>query len=1326
MPRQSVRKNSRKYKQKGGGANTLVPVYFAADTNLIGGTYVWFPVGFPSISIPDFTNPARSTRQLGAPYSVYIMNDETYKQALESITNAEQALPKLIDEVGFKTAFDNWQRYYAGEKARLEAEFKPIQQGKERVDAKLAELEATPVKMPNTREAGQAQLDSILGPGFNIWGQFYKYVGAFSMGDQATIDSLDVGYNNWLRMQLGFQKNDFDSQYAYKKEEYDRTMNQYTMEYNKHWSGWQRYAIELKKTIKNWQRDIKHYLLRQIVNNLERATLDLYNQYLTKLPELEKQVQDDINPLIVQGQTAAEEYVREQAILKIPQAFANAIEKKNLFIKGLAEKESSLYVTAEMQWNTINDSFSGVSPKLDWSYFKPKPYLDVVAPLHQQESDIGQALAELMEKVPSQAYINFLRAKLETLTLNKKAALDIQDETSAEKYQLQMDETSKKMEDSIAASQAAEQQKVMLESQQQSIKKQIEDAKVAGGQETRQLEYQNRKMTQIEYFENQYAAWTDTDIDLLQKTATQTLEDMKKKTEEAFQKSQAELQLKLKNVDAKTQALLQKQKEEAAAAAATEQAKEDARLEQLKKEQAEWEAAKAEGDKLRAQQEAAYQAALEQAKKDAYYASPEYQAILTKQKQDAALLQFAQVQQQAAAQSAQLQSQSRRDVTQQFVDQLKGEVNMYTDISKKLKDLQTTIQQNAANGQIYLDAYAKVLENIKEVVQLIDKDAETLPPAQDANVRVKPLFVSLQALGGSIQSFKNGASELLSAYTSELEKYSGMDQIMKNYLEGLDGMIEASADEKLYVQNLEQIKQRIGSAEFNRVNISQSYDSYAQKTGNVAQQKSVVESASSQINEYATQIRALGESYEGNKSAFVNANITSKKVNLNSAVSAEESQIKKLRDIVSEANAKRAGASALITSIFSYSIPLSTIESEDGKRLYPELESILSNVRIKEGGIETKGQELDTQFQKATEAANQIQAISSALKGISTIDKVAFRQTLIENLNKIPPYTNIINTASEIIQKNKQDILSIADELSEQAEKAKQFRDLIQKADSDFAKQQAEAEKQVAAPTAVTTPTTTPTTTSTTTTTPKTLSNTTAVTPPPATTTPPKTLSNTTAVTPPPATTTPPKTLSNTTAVTPPPATTTPPKTLSNTTAVTPPPATMAVSQQVQTAVTNAKNATTTLQKANAKAEIQTAKQNVQQAIQTNQKLADQAEEVFQKTKTLPATLQAVPAIQQAQQTSQQVATNAKENVATLQKQNAELEEQEANLNTEEEEEEPAAEEEEEEPAAEEEENAAANENENENNQEGGRRKQTRRKKRHSKSQTKKRKGHKK
>ncbi len=39
MPRRSVRKNSRKHKQKGGGQNTLAPVYLPVDTQLIGQTY---------------------------------------------------------------------------------------------------------------------------------------------------------------------------------------------------------------------------------------------------------------------------------------------------------------------------------------------------------------------------------------------------------------------------------------------------------------------------------------------------------------------------------------------------------------------------------------------------------------------------------------------------------------------------------------------------------------------------------------------------------------------------------------------------------------------------------------------------------------------------------------------------------------------------------------------------------------------------------------------------------------------------------------------------------------------------------------------------------------------------------------------------------------------------------------------------------------------------------------------------------------------------------------------------------------------------------------
>jgi chromosome segregation ATPase len=193
--------------------------------------------------------------------------------------------------------------------------------------------------------------------------------------------------------------------------------------------------------------------------------------------------------------------------------------------------------------------------------------------------------------------------------------------------------------------------------------------------------------------------------------------------------------------------------------------------------------------------------------------------------------------------------------------------------------------------------------------------------------------------------------------------------------------------------------------------------------------------------------REIFSKYSKEKNVFLHSNIEEKQSNFNSKISSDKSLFANIQSIVQTVKTKTADLSEVINAILTNDIPLSVIKSDDGKKLYPELNSILENVKLYRSKLVRIESEVDTELNKANLASQEIEKLTTQIQSMANSDPSAKRDLLIESLNKLKEFTDILNQSSEKIEKGRDEILTYNYELDDFHDKAKQFRKLIDEAD---------------------------------------------------------------------------------------------------------------------------------------------------------------------------------------------------------------------------------------------------------------------------------------
>lgn len=896
MPRRSVRKNSRKYRQKGGQQTATSSVYIPLDMELLTNASKWFPYiklkSFSDVSgqLLDVSGQTMdiSGQQMdisgqytqssydygyspmmgGAVdkmpfYSMYVNNDNTYHEALENIEALENLLPKVIDKTFFTTEY-------------------------------------------------------------NRIGQF-----------------------------------------AYRTREYQA-------DFDKTWTEWQTYAIELNKMLKNWKRDSKHYLLRIILTNVEKALLDNFTDFSNKLPELEKEVQDKIFPILSQAQSDILQY-------KLPEVTKNAIENKYNQIQSYIEKEQTILQSAKDNWDNVNTFFDKVSPIFDWLTFAPPSFFDTLKPLFQKEVDIANAEATLMSNMPSQSVIDNLRLKLDSLKKTTNKA--------------EIDATQKKLDESLELVKSSQKQKDQLESEVLSLKQNIQEL-LENKQSTRKQGISEKISEQYNSFEQQYATWQDQDVLILQQSSKERLEELFKKIQDSF----SSIQLKVYSSE--------KEK----------QADEDARIQEIKKE---------------IEQQGVDDARIEEIKQETLKKTVSTEEI-----------------------------NNKLSLVNQGALAIQNGYNVFLSKLNELKEMVKDLPNYLNEATEFTTNFQTILKNAEEIKNNLSLNSETFTIAIDDKAQVESFMISLKTNSENMYIYLESVRPLNEDIKNAILKYDTLNMTLQKYVNDIPNNIlkaqdTSKVDEVLNELNRQDVEIQTAEGEIKNVMIEKGIKLEALK---YVQEKAKISNNS--VQEAYNKIKNIFSKYTEEKNTFVDTKKETHKNTLENAHTAEETLFQNLNTLYSGLATKVVELETIVTTISSYDIPLTVINSDDGKELYQELAPLIQEAKNKRAEIVTHKQDAENEFAKAKNAAEKIKALISAGQLLVGTEKV---DELNDNTEQIKSEQDILNTASEIIQEKKQKIEELQSSLEDIRDKAKQFRDFIDRAEED-------AKKEVSTPVVSTPP----------------------------------------------------------------------------------------------------------------------------------------------------------------------------------------------------------------------------------------------------------------
>lgn len=876
MTKRSVRKfnKNKRHTQKGqigGSQATLLPVYLPVDKELLESN-VWFPLGFPSVSLTDFDDVEKSERTLGAPYSVFVKDEESYKKAIETIKTTEQTITKLQDRPYF------------------DMEFKKM----------LAE------------------------------GTAVKY------------DAEQV------------------------------------------WLSWQTYGIELKKMIKNWQRDMKHYLLREVLNSLEQSLQENFNAYMKQLPQLETKVLQDIQPLLTKAQEAQEPYVKEQAKIALPKATADAIEKKVIALQQYFKDEKEYFGKAAEEWQTINASFNHITPLLEWTRFSPETFFSELKDLHAKEVEIATVEANLQTEIPSQSYLENLRNKIKSLETTN-------DTNDKEEY----NKVKQELEGAEAKAKALQEQRTQIESQVPILKQKMDMVRNEM-KTTRQQKMQQKMQESLQYFEDQYSSWKNDNIGLLEKTSGDLLLSLQKRAIQKFSQTKSVLEPDT------LPPLLAKQQQEIKKAEQAEDAQADAKIALLQKE---------EQDLV---------------KKD-------IQEFREKQTED------------LAAKSEEDKKKKRKEVESSTTD-LQEVINQYEGSLASLKGLSDTVANSLQEASSFDSKIGTAQQQMQTLSVKLEENAKDIEVVRNESAEVKILLSTLNGYKEKVQTYRQSLTAFQGEVKEKIRECEVSEPILNSYQEGIVEKLkrlDSGEDvEAIFLDVGRQLEESRKVANLTKVSLT----TLQGKESSLQKEKTAILDLFKKVDEMLEKTKTLSESYGKEKENYLESNLERKQEDLTRKATDDKSLVDTIR-ITAETSLKQIDQLLTqVPTILELEKPLSTIQTEDGQKLALELTAVLEKVKIQRNNLNEKKSDLTISLQKAISTSKQIQDINSAVKA-ATSDLETKRDQIVEALNKVKVFHDDLNGSIDVINKSRDGVLEAQQELNDLHDKAKQFRSLIDQAE---------------------------------------------------------------------------------------------------------------------------------------------------------------------------------------------------------------------------------------------------------------------------------------
>lgn len=873
MTKRSVRKfnKTKRYNLKGGSQTTLVPVYLPVDKELLESN-VWFPLGFPSVSITNFDDVEKSEREVGAPYSVFVKDEASFKKAVEAIQTAEQTITKLQDRPYF------------------DIEFKKM----------LTE------------------------------GAAVKY------------DAEQV------------------------------------------WLSWQTYGIEMKKMIKNWQRDMKHYLLRQVLNSLEQSLQENFNEYMKQLPLLETKVLEDIQPLVTKVQEAQEPYVKEQAAIALPKATADAIDKKVIALQQFFKDEKEYFGKAEEEWKTINSSFNHITPLLEWTRFSPEPFFDKLKDLHAKEVEIATVEANLQSEIPSESYLENLRNKVKGLEATNNT-------NDKEEYK----KVKQDLEGAEAKAKALQEQRSQIEAQVPILKQKMDMVR-NGMTTTRDQKIQQKKQEGLQYFEEQYSSWKNDNIGLLEKTSSELLLSLQKRAVTKFTQTRSVLE------PGTLPPLLASQQKEIKKAEEIKDAQADAKIALLQKE--EQDLVKKDIQELREKHTVDLAAKLEEEKK-----------------------------------------KKRKDVESSTTD-LQEIINQYQGSLASLKSLSDTVANSLQEASSFDSKLGTAQQQMQTLSEKLEGNAKDIEVVRNESAEVKILLSTVNGYKEKVQTYKQSLTAFQAEVKEKIRECEVSEPILNSYEEGIvEKLKRIDAGEDVEAIFLD-VKRQLEESTKVKTLTTNSLTTLQGKGAALQKERGVILDLFKKVDEMLEKTKTLSERYGKEKETFLESNLERKQEDLTRTVTDDKSLVDTIR-ITAETSLKQIEQLLTqVPTILELEKPLSTIATEDGQKLALELTAVLEKVKIQRNNLNEKKSDLTIALQKAITISKQIQDINSAVKA-ATSDLETKRDEIVEGLNKVKVFHDDLNGAIDLINKSRDGVLESQKELDDLHDKAKQFRSLIDQAE---------------------------------------------------------------------------------------------------------------------------------------------------------------------------------------------------------------------------------------------------------------------------------------
>jgi methyl-accepting chemotaxis protein len=398
-----------------------------------------------------------------------------------------------------------------------------------------------------------------------------------------------------------------------------------------------------------------------------------------------------------------------------------------------------------------------------------------------------------------------------------------------------------------------------------------------------------------------------------------------------------------------------------------------------------------------------------------------------------------------AAKLEEEKKKKRKDVESSTTD-LQEIINQYQGSLASLKGLSDTVANSLQEASSFDSKLGTAQQQMQTLSEKLEGNAKDIEVVRNESAEVKILLSTVNGYKEKVQTYKQSLTAFQAEIKEKIRECEVSEPILNSYEEGIvEKLKRIDAGEDVEAIFLD-VKRQLEESTKVKTLTTNSLTTLKGKEAALQKERGVILDLFKKVDEMLEKTKTLSERYGKEKETFLESNLERKQEDLTRKVTDDKSLVDTIR-ITAETSLKQIDQLLThVPTILELEKPLSTIETEDGKKLALELTAVLEKVKIQRNNLNEKKSDLTIALQKAITTSKQIQEINSAVKA-ATSDLETKRDEIVEGLNKVKVFHDDLNGAIDLINKSRDGVLESQKELDDLHDKAKQFRSLIDQAE---------------------------------------------------------------------------------------------------------------------------------------------------------------------------------------------------------------------------------------------------------------------------------------